>query len=105
MINDLRNKKGVEYICQLIELYNSRTLGSVLKQVRPSLRKTEVQEIEDVVKKVPDVDFDVKLYKFDHEEMQPEYNREGISLRREDEVFVNVNIRKRNFKEPMRVCM
>lgn len=77
----------------------------MLKSIKPSFRKSEIEEICEKVKQVPDVDFDVKLYKFDEDEMQPAYNREGISLRREEEVYVNINIRRRNFKQPMSVAI
>lgn len=103
IINGLRDKKGISHLCQLIEAEKGGVLKKILKEIDPSLDERSLLDISDAVQKVPDVEFNVKLFKFDSDQMKPDFTKVGATLRREDEIYVNVNIKRNNSKCPMRV--
>lgn len=64
-----------------------------------------MRDLKNVLKKIPDVDFHVKLHKFDPEEMKPDLDAVGLSLKGEDEVFISINAKRLNSEFPLRVEM
>ena len=58
-----------------------------------------------MLKKIPDVDFRVNLHKFNSDTMKPDYDAKGVSLKGEDEIYVQVNAKRFNDQYPLRVEM
>ena len=88
-----------------MEIVNSNFFGKILKEIGYKMQPKELKDAEGVIKRVPDVEFDVKLHRFNCDDMKPDYGAENVRLNEEDEIYVSVHIKRKNSQYPMRVEM
>ena len=58
-----------------------------------------------MLKKIPDVHFEVKLHRFNSDTMVPDFEVVDKSLRAEEEIYVTVNGMRLNHEYPLKVEM
>lgn len=103
-IEKLKNL-GVIHLCQLIDIYNGSGIKELFKIAKINISGDKMNRLNSVLKKIPDIHFDVKLHRFDSDEMKPDYEAVGKSLRIEDEIYVSVNGIRLNHHFPLKVEM
>ena len=96
---------GVTHLCQLIDIYNGKGIKELLKRAKISISNDQLNRLNNVIKKIPDVHFNVKLHRYNSEEMKPDFEAVGKSLRIEEEIYVCVNGIRLNHHFPLRVEM
>ena len=101
-IKKLKKLHHIEHMCQLIELVKEdfKTVSSVLKSIDNELTEHEMKTIVDAVRAVPDVHFNVKLFDFDSETMQPVLEKDK-KIKNKDELYVVANLKRVNNSYPL----
>lgn len=104
IIQKLRDTEKIEHLCQLILLQTKGLLQPLLKSLGCGLTSRDLDQIEDCVKKIPDVTFKAKLFDFDSEEMAPVL-KEGVRLKGREELYAVISAKRHNHQHPLKVTM
>lgn len=104
IVNKLKDSEGISHLCQLVEVYASGKLPELLQKVVPKITRREVQEVEDMVKSLPNVEFYVKLFDYDSDNMAPVY-KQGTKIKNLDEIYAVIDVKKVNSDQPIKVTM
>lgn len=104
LIEKLQKEENVQHLCQILKIHKSGLLKNFQREMGYKFEDYQWKEINDCLKKIPDISFTCKLWKFDDVEMKP-ILKEGMSLRDCEEAQLVVHIRRENSDYPLRVEM
>ena len=100
----LKDSEKVEHLCQLISIEKSGNLRKLLKNARLPFNDDEIDDVQDCLKKIPDVMFKAKLFDYNSDDMKP-ILEEGKKIKNKDEIYAVINARRINHEYPLKVTM
>ena len=104
VIERLRETEKIEHLCQLILLQTKGLLKPFMKSLNCGLTSRELDDIDECIKKIPDVNFRARIFDFDSEEMAPVL-KEGVRLKNRDELYAVIDCKRYNHNYPLKVTM